>query len=156
MDHLIFNNYIERASGAPVIVGDGDPYDQPGFSHAQVRRARIFHNTFVNTGFDGPLAGWLYAQNISFPSSPGRTGFNVVNPQLTTVAGLQKLSAGSPAIDAASAGQFPFLAEDMDGQHCPCDPARRGVDFWHANPIYSPPAGVLLAVFQAWGCSVHT
>ena len=145
MDHLVFNNYIDNPAGTPVIVGDGDPYDQPGFSHAQVKRAKIFHNTFVSagspfdlgnahpldplelviannifvdTGFDGPqpLAGWIYAGNISFPSGPGRTGFTVVNPQLTTVSGLQKLSAGSPAIDAASAGQFPFLAEDMDGQ----------------------------------------
>ncbi len=144
MDHLVFNNYIERAEGSAIIIGDGDPYDQAGFSHAQVKRAKIFHNTFVNndewdignahpldplelvvanniflnTGFGGPspMAGWTYASNITWPSGPGVTGFTVVNPLLTPQNGLQKLSAGSPAIDAASAGQFVFLAEDMDGQ----------------------------------------
>jgi poly(beta-D-mannuronate) lyase len=145
MDHQIYNNYIENIPGTAIWVGNGDPYSSSSFSHAQVRRARIVHNTIVNapgtfrignahslppidlvvannilvnTPFSGPapMSGWTYSQNISFPANPGRTGFMTVDPQLTTVSGLRKLSSGSPAIDAANQGLFSFVVADMDGQ----------------------------------------
>jgi hypothetical protein len=48
-DHLIFNNYVDGVPGYPLLIGSGTPRG-PGFSHAQVRRAKIVHNTFIVTG----------------------------------------------------------------------------------------------------------
>jgi len=149
MDHQVFNNYIENANGTAISVGDGDPYNQDGFSHAQVVRGKIFNNTFVGCGpvdtgnahpldpvnlviannillnttetiSDPPLAGWTYSQNIIWPST-GPSGFLNINPLLTTQSGLQKLSASSPAINAANASLYPWLTDDMDG-HLRNDP----------------------------------
>jgi poly(beta-D-mannuronate) lyase len=145
MDHSVYNNYIEGTSGQPIIVGYGDPYDSAAFSHAQVVRAKIVHNTLVdcggdvhvgtahpllpvdlviannlllNTNFSGPspLSGWAYSQNIIWPNNPGQPGFLVVNPLLTLVSGVQKLSSSSPAINAANGSFYPFVTDDMDGQ----------------------------------------
>jgi poly(beta-D-mannuronate) lyase len=144
-DHRIYNNYFEETASDPIQIGDGDPYDQSSFSHAQVVRAQIVHNTFVNcagsfkignahpldpvdltlannllfnTGFSGPapLSGWVYSQNIMWPTNPSRPGFIVVNPLLTLVGSLQKLSSSSPAINAANGSFFSFVTDDMDGQ----------------------------------------
>jgi hypothetical protein len=78
----------------------------------------IFANNVVSgTNFvDSGSTNSTYSQNISFPNNPARAGFTVVDPKLTTVNGLQKLSAGSPAIGFANANFFPFVIDDMDGQ----------------------------------------
>jgi poly(beta-D-mannuronate) lyase len=166
-DHLVYNNYIEETTGNPIIVGYGDPYNQSGFSHAQVVRARLVHNTlvncggvfrigtahplppvdlvvannlFLNTGFGAPapMSGWIYSQNISWPSGPGQTGFIVVNPLLTTVNGLLKLSGGSPAINAANNGVNPFVTDDMDG-HARAGARDIGADEFSSAPISRRP-----------------
>src|SRR6185436_3022753 len=92
MDHLVYNNYVDGAEGSAIRVGDGDPYDDPDFSHAQVKRGKIFHNIFfncgaidlgdahpldpvnlviannisLNTSFSGGAAkpGWIYSSNL--------------------------------------------------------------------------------------------
>src|SRR5262249_10692931 len=46
-DHTVYNNYVENQSDFPFNITAGSFYDQPGFSHAQVVRARVVHNTFV-------------------------------------------------------------------------------------------------------------
>jgi len=63
-----------------------------------------------------------YSRNIAWPTA-GTLGISatqaqwwVTNPLLTVVDGLQKLSAGSPAIDYANALFYPFVTDDMDGQ----------------------------------------
>ncbi len=50
-DHRVFNNYIQNtdASNYPLMLEGGNLYNA-GFSHAQVVRAQIVHNTIVNAG----------------------------------------------------------------------------------------------------------
>ncbi|PZE21718.1 polysaccharide lyase 6 family protein [Paenibacillus xerothermodurans] len=65
----------------------------------------------VNTAFEG---------NIGYGSTVGnvpRTEAEIrnVDPLLVEVNGLHKISANSPAIDAA-VGSYPYVTEDMDGQ----------------------------------------
>jgi poly(beta-D-mannuronate) lyase len=55
------------------------------------------------------------SQNVIWTQNPG-SGFVVADPQFTTVNGLQKLSAGSPAINAADINYSIFVSDDMDGQ----------------------------------------
>lgn len=63
-----------------------------------------------------------YQGNIMFPSGSATVGVSKtsaeirsVNPLLTTVNGLQKLSGSSPAINS-SGGTFSYVTDDMDGQ----------------------------------------
>ena len=142
-DHLVYNNYIERTAGEAIHVGDGDPHDSASFTHGQVVRARIVHNTFVDCGaFDTSNAhpldpielvvannillrtnysghdvqpGWAFAQNFISPNNPNRAGFNVVDPQLVRVGEIMQLAVQSPAIDAAVAAHSAFILEDVDG-----------------------------------------
>jgi poly(beta-D-mannuronate) lyase len=91
-DHLVYNNYIENAGSEPINVYSGDPYNS-GFTHAQVFRARIVHNTVVigggrpvTIGGGGnvlPPQDCVFANNILTGASqllnlpiPGNTVFN--------------------------------------------------------------------------------
>lgn len=62
-----------------------------------------------------------YEGNIMFPTGSATLGvtktsaeIRVINPLLTTVSGLQKLSSSSPAIDSSS-GTYSYVTDDMDG-----------------------------------------
>lgn len=79
-----------------------------------------------------------YAQNIIYPFDPGITGFTVVDPKLTTVNGLQKLSLESPAIGFADPAYFPFVRVDMDGQPRGRRPDT-GADEFSFLPIFRKP-----------------
>jgi len=64
-----------------------------------------------------------YSDNIAWPTAGGALGitatsaqFRIVNPQLATVNGLQKLSSGSPAIDAGDTTYTSLVVDDIDGQ----------------------------------------
>ncbi len=64
-----------------------------------------------------------YSDNIAWPTAGGALGitatsaqFRIVNPLLTTVNGLQKLSSSSPAIDAGDTSYTSLVVDDMDGQ----------------------------------------
>jgi hypothetical protein len=61
----------------------------------------------------------VYAGNIYYGTTLGitavETEFRNVNPLLTTENGVQKLGAGSPAIDA-SANNYDYVREDFEGQ----------------------------------------
>ncbi len=48
-DHVVYNNYIENTANEPINAYSGDPYDG-AFTHAQVFRARVVHNTVVVSG----------------------------------------------------------------------------------------------------------
>ena len=146
-DHKIFNNYIENSdtSSYPLMLESGNLYNV-AFSHAEVVRAEIVHNTVVNPGrqvlfaHSGSLpvvdfvfannlitgSGTLYSedvtsvnpmrsQNIISGYTPGQSGFLVENPQLTGVSP-QRLSASSPAINAANTNYYSYVTDDMDGQ----------------------------------------
>lgn len=146
-DHRVFNNYIDGAAEDPIIIGYGDPYDSPGFAHAQVVGARIVHNTLVDcdgrfligtsqplspadlviannllvdTRFSGPApaSDWVYTANLIWPADPGRAGFLVADPLLAppNTDGIRRLTAASPAIDAADPAFSTFAGTDMEGQ----------------------------------------
>jgi hypothetical protein len=142
--HLIYNNYFENISDYAFLLENGYPYDASGFVHARCTDIKIVNNIFI-TGGRGVLLGHgggslppnnnvfannilintsfnragsqntTYAQNFCQGNVPSINGFLLVNQQLTSSGGIQRLSAGSPAIDAAQ-GDYPFVADDIDGQ----------------------------------------
>ncbi|MEN0110830.1 MAG: choice-of-anchor Q domain-containing protein, partial [Planctomycetota bacterium] len=66
-------------------------------------------------------SGWTWAGNFAFGqslgSAVGNLGVSVVDPQLTVGSdGLHRLSATSPAIDAAASAGGATLLEDIEGQ----------------------------------------
>jgi poly(beta-D-mannuronate) lyase len=166
-NHVVYNNYIENVNQYPIMLENGDPYSSSTFAHAQVVNAHIAYNTVVNgarevlighssrtlsptgmifannvisgTNFvDSGSVNSTYSQNISFPVNPGQSGFTVIDPQLATVNGIQKLSAGSPAIGFANANFFPFVTDDMDGQTRDGAPDA-GADEFSSAPISRRP-----------------
>src|SRR5205814_3621456 len=76
-DHLVFNNYVADVDGYPLLIGSGTPRG-PGFSHAQVRRAKIVHNTFVVSGRPvlighgdpEPVLDTVFADNLLVGTKP--------------------------------------------------------------------------------------
>ncbi len=172
-DHKVFNNYIEGGREYPLLIGGGSDYTSPSFSHAQVFRAQVLHNTVVNPGrqfrvghgeplpptdcviasnliFDPsgstsrrytenlPAVNLTRSQNMIWPIDPGKPGFIVADPLLTTVEGLQKLSPGSPAVDFGDTGYLSLVDIDMDGQ--PRDPAPDiGADELSTEPVRLTP-----------------
>ncbi|HVE60110.1 MAG TPA: chondroitinase-B domain-containing protein [Pyrinomonadaceae bacterium] len=71
--------------------------------------------------FTAPLTS-VFAGNIAFPSGTATVGMSatdaqirVIDPLFVTENNLQKLGAGSPAIDA-SLNNYDFLTEDFEGQ----------------------------------------
>lgn len=66
----------------------------------------------TNTLFEGNIG---FGSTVSNNSSRRAAQILGVNPLLTTVNGLQKLSSGSPAINAAL-GTYTYVTEDMDGE----------------------------------------
>ncbi len=71
--------------------------------------------------FTAPITS-TFAGNIAFPTGTATVGMTatdaqirVVNPLFVTENNLQKLGAGSPAIDA-SANNYSFITEDFEGQ----------------------------------------
>jgi poly(beta-D-mannuronate) lyase len=167
MNHVVYNNYIENVNQYPIMLENGDPYSSSTFAHAQVVNAHVAYNTVVNgarevlighgsrtlpptgmifannvisgTNFvDSGSINSTYSQNISFPNDPARAGFTVVDPKLAAVNGLQKLSAGSPAIGFANANFFPFVTDDMDGQARDSAPDA-GADEFSSAPITRRP-----------------
>jgi poly(beta-D-mannuronate) lyase len=142
-NHKVYNNYIENTADYPIMLEGGNPYDQPGFVHAQVVNAIIVNNTIVNAGRPvsfkhggtlapqgcvfanniitgtGPLfsdgsQGTIFAGNLTFPASVSIAGFMTADPRLVASGGIQHLGPGSPAIDAAT-GNYPFLTDDVFG-----------------------------------------
>ena len=47
-DHTITGNYIDNTNDYPLVLGAGDAYTNPSFGHAQVFRANVSGNTFIN------------------------------------------------------------------------------------------------------------
>ena len=83
----------------------------------------------------------LFQGNIGYgsaPSNKSRTSSEIrnVNPSLTAVNGLQKLSSTSQAINAAT-GAYTYVAEDMDGQLRATNDV--GADEYSTDPIDHAP-----------------
>jgi hypothetical protein len=135
-DHLIYNNYIagvKSGRGIWLEGGDGDGTDVPGKQHYRVYRTQVVNNTVIGARIDvgggHPLepVDCTVANNISSSIRAGGTGTRYA-ANLTSagpgsgaastsvvVGGIEKLAAGSPAVDAA-VGQFAFVSDDIDGQ----------------------------------------
>jgi len=58
MDHVVYNNYIELTSDYPMNIASGHAYNDSSFTHAQVKRAKIAHNTIVSINTRPVIFGW--------------------------------------------------------------------------------------------------
>ncbi|MFD2612283.1 chondroitinase-B domain-containing protein [Paenibacillus gansuensis] len=86
----------------------------------------------------------LYEGNIAFPTGTAAVGITAtssqvrqVDPLLSTVDELQKLSAGSPAINASS-GTYTYITDDMDG-HVRSGGADTGADEYSTAAVSRVP-----------------
>jgi hypothetical protein len=111
----ITHNTIVNSLGPAIQLGAGGNVLPP-------KDSIIANNLLVGSGTlftednSNPAINMTYAQNLVWSRNPNKTGFVLTNPLLTTVDGLQKLSAASPAINAANPSYSFNLAEDMDAQ----------------------------------------
>ncbi|WBQ06685.1 polysaccharide lyase 6 family protein [Kribbella sp. CA-293567] len=157
-DHLVVNNYVEKVSGAGIVLGSGSVRDdKPGDSPESRRgndapdRVTIALNTVLSCGTaiagetmrtlpplgctiaDNLLVGDSGRQLVEMPYQQGiswsgnllwgaagngnlpASGFSRKDPLLAAGAdGVRRLTAGSPAINAASR-TYPTVARDVDG-----------------------------------------
>lgn len=111
----ITHNTIVNSSGPAIQLGAGGNVLPP-------RDSVIANNLLAGSGTlfsedtSNPAINLTYSQNLVWSQNPNKAGFLAANPQLTTVDGLQKLSATSPAIGVANSSYSFNLADDMDGQ----------------------------------------
>ncbi|WP_246321093.1 chondroitinase-B domain-containing protein [Paenibacillus germinis] len=112
---VVNNTIVNSTTG--IIVGSSKTY--------ATQDSRVANNIVKNstgTLYDEVVTtNTIFEGNIGFGSTvsnnSSRTAAQIwgINPLLTTVNGLQKLSATSPAINAAL-GTYTFVTEDMDGE----------------------------------------
>jgi poly(beta-D-mannuronate) lyase len=114
-DHcLVAFNTLVGTGGDVVSYGSGKPFPPSDVTLAA--------NILLGTGsaaVTGTGGGLKFQGNILFGAPAGTMpsgGFKTGDPKLTPGAGkLLRLTAGSPAIDAAT-GAFPQVSRDIDGQ----------------------------------------
>ena len=111
----ITHNTIVNPGGPAIHIGAGGnvlpPQDIIIANNILTGSGTLFTERTSNPGIN-----MTYSRNIIWPQNPNKAGFLVVNPQLTTVGELRKLSASSPAIDTAVLSYSSYVTEDMDGQ----------------------------------------
>ncbi|MER7455917.1 chondroitinase-B domain-containing protein [Micromonospora sp. NPDC126480] len=90
---------------------------------------RLFNEVKIPTNM-------TYAGNIGWPTGSASIGITVgvrtVNPLLTKQGEVYRIASGSPAVNTAT-GNYPFLAQDMDGQ------ARSGIADVGADELSNTP-----------------
>ncbi|MBE1442950.1 chondroitinase-B domain-containing protein [Paenibacillus sp. OAS669] len=112
---MVVNNTIVNANNRPVIVGHGSnlpPVDS------------VFANNIIKGSASSLLnkrlaSNTVFSKNIAqgtLGTTAPQSEFWMTDPLFTTVNGLQKLSASSPAIQYANTSYTSFLTHDMDGQ----------------------------------------
>ncbi|WP_239632408.1 polysaccharide lyase 6 family protein [Paenibacillus sp. H1-7] len=132
----VTNNTMVNASNG-IVVGKS-------YTYAPVDSV-VANNLVVGSG--GPLYSEVKTSNTFFEGNIGYGGtldnvtratyeIREADPLFVTLGGLQKLSAGSPAINTGT-GSYPFLNEDMDGQ--PRDAIDVGADEYSAAPALRQP-----------------
>jgi poly(beta-D-mannuronate) lyase len=111
----ITHNTIVNPGGPAIQIGAGGnvlpPKDVTVANNILMGSGTLFTEHTSNPGIN-----MAYSQNIIWPQNPNKDGFLVVNPQLTLVGELQKLSGTSPAINSADPIYSTLVTEDMDGQ----------------------------------------
>jgi poly(beta-D-mannuronate) lyase len=111
---VVFNTFVNDTS-SPIRVGDGGKAFQPD-------TVTIADNIVSGTGSAARVVGGTHLtwqgnilSGVSAGGVPGG-GYTSMNPKLVLdPSGLYRLSAGSPAIGAAT-GSYPQVIQDMDGQ----------------------------------------
>lgn len=137
---VVHNTIVDSTTG--IIVGRKYHADKPPVD--SVVANNIVRNTTGKLIDERLSSNTVFAGNIGFGSSLGnvpRTPAEIreVDPLFVTVNGLQKLSASSPAIDAA-VGSSAYAADDMDGQARPVGAASDvGADEYSAAPVLNHP-----------------
>jgi hypothetical protein len=117
---VVHNTIVNAAVGFDV----GDGYTTPP-------RDSFVANNIVQSTFgtlvshDKVPVNMTYQGNIAYATGSATLGisassaqFRMVNPLLARIGEILKLGSGSPAIDA-SAGSYPFVTDDLDGQARP-------------------------------------
>ncbi|GBG11244.1 hypothetical protein PAT3040_06037 [Paenibacillus agaridevorans] len=133
---LIINNTIVN-SATGIVIGSGKAYAPQDSVVANniVRNSTgtlYYEAATTNTLFQGNIGYGSTISNVSRSSGQIRN----INPLLTTVSGIQKLSASSSAIDAA-VGTYAFVLQDMDGQARAT--ADVGADEYSGAPLLNRP-----------------
>ncbi|QNK59596.1 chondroitinase-B domain-containing protein [Paenibacillus sp. PAMC21692] len=133
---IIVNNTIVNSTTG-IVVGSGKAYAPQDSVVANniVRNSTgtlYYEAATTNTLFQGNIGYGSTISNVSRSSGQIRN----INPLLTTVGGIQKLSASSPAIDAA-VGTYTFVQQDMDGQARAT--ADVGADEYSGAPLLNRP-----------------
>lgn|GEM_PF-1419425 len=122
-DHTVYNNYVENMTDYPFNIGNGNFYDQTGFTHAQVVRARVAHNTFVTINNRPVIIGWssrpLLPQDCVFAN-------NI-------------LSGSATLLDASQAGNTTFSNNIANGTLGASLPASQ---FRQVNPLLAMSDGI--------------
>jgi hypothetical protein len=161
-DHLVYNNYVE-STATPLRVQHGDPGFPPikrakilfntfvvrgapvelgGTGHSIPPTDSLFANNLITgsgTLFSEKQNGITVQGNIAFPMG-GALGITktaeqirVVDPMLVKMGEVFRISAGSPAVGAAVAGDFAFVMDDIDGQ--PRASRDVGADGWSTAAV---------------------
>jgi hypothetical protein len=149
---LVTNNTL--VDSGPLVIGGGHPIPPAD--------SRVANNIVVGTR--APLYDEILTTNTVFEGNIGygaaldsvpRTTAEIsnLNPLLVTVAGLQKLSMTSPAIDS-SVGTYAFVTEDMDGQPRNVDGKGNdvGADEYSTAPVVNAPLTPADVGIGAIGC----
>lgn len=112
--YIVNNTIVNSATG--IVIGSGKAYAPQDSVVANniVRNSAgtlYYEAATTNTLFQGNIGYGSTVSNLTHSSGQIRN----IDPLLTTISGIQKLSASSPAIDAA-VGTYAFVQADMDGQ----------------------------------------
>ena len=121
MDHVVYNNYIENTSDYPMNIASGHSYSDSSFSHAQVKRAKVAHNTIVNINTRPVIFGWGNSGTRTLPPTDSVFANNVLQ--------------GSAALTAfPNPGNMVFSNNIYDGN---LGASRPQSEFWNTNPMLS-------------------
>jgi hypothetical protein len=161
-DHVVYNNYVEvqgvplrmqhgDVPGFPPIkrakvvfntfVVRGGAVELGGTGHSVAPMDSLFANNLITgtgTLITEKPSGITLMGNIAFPmgGSLGVTKpaeqIKVVDPMMTKMGEVLRISAGSPVVGAAVMGDFAFVMDDIDGQ-----PRGRdvGADAWSTGAV---------------------
>jgi poly(beta-D-mannuronate) lyase len=127
MDHVVYNNYIELTSDYPMNVASGHSYSDGSFTHAQVKRAKIAHNTIVSINTRPVIFGW------------GNSGTRTLAP-LDCVFANNILQGTATLASFPNPGNFVFSNNIHNGN---LGSSRPQSQFWGVNPMLAR-AGELL------------
>ncbi|MEK4348795.1 chondroitinase-B domain-containing protein [Paenibacillus sp. FSL P4-0184] len=133
---LIVNNTIVN-SKTGIVIGSGKAYAPQD----SVVANNIVYNSTGTLYYEAATTNTLFQGNIGFGSTISNISRSLeqirnINPLLTAVNGIQKLSASSPAI-AAAVGTYAFVLADMDGQMRAT--ADVGADEYSGAPLLNRP-----------------